>query len=234
MKRGPKKREHKKDFSALQPGNYRKFFSLVGLYGYGKSLRVWDMKSRVAAWKGIVKDIKIETLMDNQDLAMILDRTPAELCSLFTRTQFEPPFGFVLDVCFIFGIDPLRVYPELIWMRDIWMEDFKVHLAAAEQALDSGQMGVLREALDAMKKGAAAWENPELEAPMDKLLLVTKGEYNELYLEARKRQKARGQAIPYFPDEKAQQLINKLNTTIEARRSHYGQNLEEKTSAKKG
>lgn len=232
-KRGPKQRLHKRDFTALYPSNYRRFFSLVGLYGYGVCLKAWDKASRVAAWKAVVKEVKIESGMNNKYLAIMLDRTVADVTKLFNQAE-EPPMGFALDICFIFGIDPLRIYPEFAWMRDRWMDDFKVHLKAAQIALEQGQTGVLREALVALEKGAAAWENPDLEAPMTKLLVATKGEYNERYAEARRRQKMRNAGNGRYPDEIAGDLYDELQTDIQARREPYEKSTQERIKAKKG
>lgn len=232
-KRGPKQRLHKRDFTALYPSNYRRFFSLVGLYGYGVSLKAWDKASRVAAWKAVVREIKIESGMNNKYLAIMLDRTVADVTKLFNQAE-EPPMGFALDICFIFDIDPLRVYPELAWMRDRWMDDFKVHLKAAQIALDGGELGVLREALVALEKGAAAWQNPELEPPMTKLLIATKGEYTQRYAEARRLQKGRNSRNGRYPDEIAGELYNDLQNDIQARREPYEKSTQERIDAKKG
>lgn len=79
--------------------------------------------------------------------------------------------GFVLDIAYLFNKDPTDVFPELLWLRDIWMQDFQMMINAAKQAAEAGELLAVRQMLEAMKTGSEAYPfEPEQELNLDILL----------------------------------------------------------------
>lgn len=220
---GATSREHGKNFMHLVGANFRKFFSRVGIYAGGHFLKVRNPSERIAAWKALVKRVRKEEDLTPEALAALLGRSPDEVRTVASRNTVEPPFGFVLDFCFLFQIDPLEIYPELVWLREIWMQDFKVNIEATKRALDEGNPLVTRECLDALERGAARWESPEVEHVAHKILMVTKAHYTERYAYLRWHNKAKWlENRPYFFEQ--EEVINaELEKELAERRALYEQ-----------
>lgn len=204
--------------------NWRKFFARIGMFQRGcRFLTVWAKEDRVKAWKRMVRALMYEHSLTTAGLAAYLDRTPAEMNSILTRNTVEPPFGLVLDVCFVFDKDPLIIFPELVWMRDMWMQEFKANVKAAQTALDESDIGTLRDILKALEVGSARWADPLLAAPCDELLMVRESDYTERYADLVWTQKAKNKTYRGYAHDEAAKLRQEIHEDVRRRRAIYEQ-----------
>ncbi len=230
MSRNPGAGKSGKSFSVLIGANFRRFFAKIGLYHRGcRFLTVWGLEPRVKAWKRLVRQVMYEYDLNIPALAAYIDRTALEVSALITRNKEEPPFGLVLDFCFIFDKDPLTVYPELVWIRDMWMQEFKANVKAAQKALAESDLETLAEILKALEVGSARWADPLLAEPMNELLMVRESDYTERYADLVWTQLAKHQKYRGYAYEEAAKIRAQIHAEVEQRRAFYEQeNIDKK------
>lgn len=219
--------------AVLVGANWRKFFSRIGMFQRGcRFITVWSKEARVKAFKQMVRGIMYEYNLNNAALAAYMDRTPGEMNSMITRNQVEPPFGFVLDLCFVFDKDPLVVFPELVWIRDMWMQEFKANVKAAQTALDESDIGTLRDILKALEIGTARWADPLLDEPSTELLMVRESDFTERYADLIWTQKGKNQKYRGYAHEEAAKLRQEIHRDVQRRRARYEQEEIERKNRK--
>lgn len=224
MSRNPGSGKSGKSFSVLIGSNFRRFFSRIGLYQRGcRFLTVWGLEPRVKAWKQLVRQVMYEFDLNTPALAAYLDRPLTEMQALISRSKEEPPFGLVLDFCFVFNKDPLVIYPELIWMRDLWMQEFKSNVKAAQTALVESDIGTLTDVLHALEVSTALWADPLLAAPSNELLMVRESDFTERYADLVWTQLAKNKQYRGYAYQEAAKLRQQLMDDVKRRRMLYEQ-----------
>lgn len=99
----------------------------------------------------------------------------------------EPTVLYTLKYAYLYDIDPLEIFPELIWLRDRWVKEFQEHLTLLKQAANLKNPNLILELVEACEYGLTMYLNPELLGEMKKL----QGESINLIALAQKGQKRR-------------------------------------------
>lgn len=93
------------------------------------------------------------------------DKTAADIGvhpGTITKYSYNPPLPFVLKYCYLYEIDPLEIYPELIWLRNLWLGDFENHIRLLKQAVALDNSALLIELIEACEYGLSLYLNPEV------------------------------------------------------------------------
>ena len=143
------------------PGvDLQRFFAYVKFESgtRGKWIRKMDEKARSAIFADWIRKIKDEFGFNSlDDLRDFLGMSTTTLDRMVYRNTRPIALGFVLDVAYIFGKDPSEIFPELLWMRDIWMRDMEVMLEAALEAVELGELAAVKHCLLAMRTNATLY-----------------------------------------------------------------------------
>jgi hypothetical protein len=120
--------------------------------------------------------------------------------STVSKQMADPSILFTLKYCYLYELDPLEIFPELIWLRDRWLKEFQDHLELLKQAAQLKNPSLIIELVEACEYGLSLYLSPELIGEMKKLrgeaintlALAKKGQSrrkkHETRLEARLRQ----------------------------------------------
>lgn len=152
------------------PGvDMQRFFAYVKFESgtRGKWIRKMDEKVRCALFAEWIRKIKDEFGFNSlDDLRDFLGMSTTTLDRMVYRNTRPIALGFVLDVAYIFGKDPSEIFPELLWMRDIWMKEQEVMIQAALEAVNQGELAAVKHCLLAMQTNATLYpfeEDTELQ-----------------------------------------------------------------------
>lgn len=166
------------------PGvDLQRFFSYVRFETHGKRgkwLRKMEEAERNKRFNHWIREIMEEqgfTTMDS--LQHFLGVSKTTLSRMVYRNTRPVSLGFVLDLAYIFQKDPAEIFPELLWLRDIWMEDFKVMVESAKLACEQGELLAVRRCLEAMEYTTSLYPFPSSEDHGLQVLLRTKAHLTE-------------------------------------------------------
>lgn len=230
MSRSGGPRLHGGDFSFVQGLDRQKFFTYVSFNEAPRFLGLLDEADRLARFKDLVAEIRKEhNIRSLQAMAKIMGKNADDFRKLQFHNTKAVPFGMTMDMCYLFQKDPARVFPELIWMRDIWLEEIKMIIASAEALAAIGDLKGTTECLQAIKLGVSVYTEPELGLKMAPLLQSTQAHFTQRYCSnqwIRKQMRNQRQTMPYERDAK-------LNEQVGERLEHDRGEIYEILSAEK-
>lgn len=176
-----------------------------------------ERRQRFRSW---LKAIKVEHKLPTfAAISRLIGRRGEYLTSQVGLASFKPPLAAVLDIAFVFDKDPAEIFPELLFIRDHWMQDYKVLIEAAQQCVDASDLKGVAECIHAMKIGSALYPAPPESVLPTKLLLPTKADYVLKYVQGRENERGKN-CIGHREHayEKAQRYSQELlNETTELR-----------------
>lgn len=166
------------------PGiDMQRFFSYVKFDTQGskvKWLRVMDEKVRGRRFNYWIRQLREEFgFPDMYTMGEFMGLNHYMMNRLAYRNSRPVSLGFVLDLCYIFQKDPTEIFPELIWLRDLWMKDHLMMLEAAIASCEAGELRAVRQILETMKSGSSHYPFEVEEDPGFEVLLKTKAKVTE-------------------------------------------------------
>lgn len=182
------------DLEGLPQGLDRQMFFQKGGYEHCHMVKMdtltdKERRKRFRVWINQIKDEhKFPTFAA---VSRLIGRKGKYLTSQIGLSSFKPPLSTVLDIAFVFDKDPAEIFPELLFLRDYWMQDYKMLLEAAEQCLKASDLKGLAECIHAMKIGSALYPAPPESVLPTKLLLPTKADYVFKYVQGRENERGK-------------------------------------------
>lgn len=166
------------------PGvDLQRFFSYVRFDSHGqrgKWLRKMDEADRNVRFNHWIREIKDEFGFPSiEALQVFLGVSGTTMKRMAYRNTRPVSLGFVLDLAYIFQKDPAEIFPELLWLRDIWMQDFATMIDAAKIACEAGELAAVRDCLEAMAYTTSMYPFDSSEDLGLNVLLQTKAEITE-------------------------------------------------------
>ncbi len=216
MSRNGGPRLHGGDFSFVQGLDRQKFFTYVSFNEAPRFLGLIDEQERLSRFKALVAEIRTEHKIKSlQAMAKVMGKNADDFRKLQFHSAKSVPFGMTMDMCYLFQKDPARVFPELIWMRDLWLEDMKLVIASAQAFAAVGNLKGVTECLEALKLGVGVYTEPDTASKLTPLLQSTDAHFTQRYCSnqwIRKQMRNQLQTMPY---QRAEQLDQQVAERLE-------------------
>lgn len=124
-----------------------------------------------------------------------------------SKNMNNPSILFAIKFDYLYGVDVLEVFPELGFLRDRWLEEFKDHLELLRAAADLQNPQMIKELVDACLQGVALYSSPELVQEMKRLR-------GEAVVNAVKAgvQDARRERLETYQEQRARKYAEAINS----------------------
>lgn len=216
MARNGGPRQHGADFSFIQGLDRQKFFSYVSWSQSPRFIGLISEDERVRRFRQLVNEVKSENKIRSLPaLALIMGRNGDDFRKLQFHGAKTVPFGLTLDMCFMFQKDPCFVFPELVWIRDLWLDDMKLVIASAEAFAASGNITGVIECLQALKLGIGVYTEPNTASELTPLLKSTQAHFTERYCSDNWARKQMRNHLRKLPAEHAEDLSQSVAERLE-------------------